>query len=177
MPPLPLERGLQPVPLFSVLARHEVAFVLFGTLGAIARGARLTTGDADICPALNGENLGRLARALDELQARRRHIEGFPHLDVDSWQNVPRVAESFDSVLETPYGELDVVPYPYGPRGKEERVDHARLAAAATTLDAFGQLLHVASLGDLVASKLSAQRPKDEAVRAELERLIRVRTG
>ena len=76
--------ALQADELFACLDRHGVQYVLIGGLAAVLHGSPLPTLDADICPSRTPENLGRLAAALDELDARIRTLdtaEGvrFPH--------------------------------------------------------------------------------------------------
>jgi hypothetical protein len=63
---------LQPDELFACLARHDVRYVLIGGLAGVLHGSPLPTVDADICPARDAANLARLARTLDEIDARIR---------------------------------------------------------------------------------------------------------
>ena len=58
-----------PEAILRALNRHRVESVLIGGLAATLHGS-LRTGDADIYPSLDDENLGRLANALNELEAR-----------------------------------------------------------------------------------------------------------
>ena len=69
--------------------------------------------------------------------------------------------ETFDHLFTTRYGDLDIVPFPYGPHGKEDCFTFASLDARAETFAAFGQQIRVAHLDDVIASKLSARREKD----------------
>ena len=56
--------------LFRVLVAHDVAFVVMGSTAALLRGVDLVPGDLDIIPALDEDNLSRLALALDVIEAR-----------------------------------------------------------------------------------------------------------
>jgi hypothetical protein len=50
-----------PEAMLRVLADHEVRYGLIGGLAATLHGSPLRTGDADICPARDRENVERLA--------------------------------------------------------------------------------------------------------------------
>lgn len=159
--------------LIRRLARYRVRYVLFGTLGAIAYGADLTTRDMDICPATDGATLRRLSDLLIEWRAEPRHVPG--HTDeaaCKAWTPEPLSADRFDHDFVTPYGALDIVPAPYGPHGDADRFTYDRLDTRATTMVVFGCRVRVAHVDDLIASKMSRRRPKD--LRAEGE-LLRVR--
>ena len=60
--------------LLTALYVHQVEYVIFGSMGAIAYGANILTGDLDICPATTPENRKTLAKCLRMLDAR-------PHYD------------------------------------------------------------------------------------------------
>jgi hypothetical protein len=55
-----------------VLLRHQVRFVVIGGIAAISHGYPLPTEDVDVTPSRDRENVERLARALQELDARLR---------------------------------------------------------------------------------------------------------
>jgi hypothetical protein len=56
----------QPEAMLRTLERHGVHYILIGGLAATLHGSPLRTGDADICPAGDLENLERLAQALQQ---------------------------------------------------------------------------------------------------------------
>ena len=87
------------------------------------------------------------------------------------WQPEPLVVETFDHLFTTTYGYLDIVPFPYGPHGREDRFTFASLDVRAITKAAFGQQIRVAHLDVLIASKLSARREKDLRLLPQIERL------
>ena len=66
------EPDFEPAQALEALDRHGVDYVLVGGLGARAHGASRPTGDIDLVPASDAENLTRLAEALRELNARLR---------------------------------------------------------------------------------------------------------
>ena len=68
-PPLDVEA------ILGALDRHRVEYVLIGGLAARIHGSPFLTEDLDITPALDRENLARLATALQELGARLRGAE------------------------------------------------------------------------------------------------------
>ena len=164
--------------LLTALARHRVRYVLFGSGGAAAYGADLTPGDLDVCPAPDPDNLRRLGLALVDVGARPRVTPGWMTPEASAaWTPEPPTAENVDHLFETDFGDFDVVPRPYGPRGDADRFTFDTLDARAVTLRAFGVETRVASLDDLIASKMSRRRDKDVRAFAELERLRRAWPG
>ena len=158
--------------ILTALIAHGVRYVLFGSAGAVAYGADLTPGDLDICPDPAVENLARLAAVLRGLRAKPRHIPGWNTVETcQAWAPDPEDIASFDHLLETVCGDLDVVARPYGPTGAEDRFTYAQLVELAVLNDAFGIPVHVAALDDLIASKMSRRRAKDLAALSELERI------
>src|SRR5688572_15548285 len=98
--------------LLMTLHRHEVKYVLFGTLGAIARGAELSTRDMDICFATDESNRQRIAELLRALNARPSYIPGWNTLEAcETWQPEPATIEHLDHEFNTLHGKLDLVPY------------------------------------------------------------------
>jgi hypothetical protein len=156
--------------LFATLAYYHVCYVLFGTVGLIAYGAVLPTGDLDICPAPDKDNLRRLATLLSSIEAKP-HIAPSTSNQKSLWQPEPLVIETFDHLFQTVLGELDIVPYPYGPNGKTDRFTYERLKECCATKRAFDIHIPVGAFEDIVASKLSARREKDLHILPEIARL------
>ena len=152
--------------IFSVLDRHQVAYVVIGGMAAAMWGSDLPrTTDADITPATDRENLRRLADALEELGARLR-VEGEPHgvpapLDAEILADRPVIN------LLTDHGPLDVS---FTPEGTTGSVDLASRAVPLAVDDHPGVL--VADLADVIASKEAAGRPKDLGQLPSLRRLL-----
>lgn len=158
--------------LLLQLHNHEVQYVLFGTLGAIAYGAELSTRDIDICFATDEMNRQRIAKLLHTLNARPTYTPGWnTEKECAAWQPEPPTVENLDHEFATAYGKLDIVPYPFGPNGKADRFDYERLKQRAMTLFPFDIPVDIANIEDLIASKISAQRPKDQAAYVELVRI------
>ncbi len=152
--------------IFSVLDRHQVAYVVIGGMAAAMWGSDLPrTTDADITPATDTDNLHRLADALAELGARLRvggEPQGVPApLDADTLATRPVIT------LITDHGPLDVSFTPEGTTG------YADLATRAVRL-AVGDHpnVPVADLADVIASKEAAGRAKDLRQLPSLRRLL-----
>ena len=134
LPPLDVEAILR------ALDRHSVEFVLIGGLAAVAHGSPLMTWGLDITPDPGGANLTRLAAALRDL--------GAPLLDgsLDSAEIVRTT---------TAAGSVGVCGRPAGGQSYET------LVASAETYAVFGLQVLVASLDDLIRSKLAMARDTD----------------
>lgn len=154
----------QPEEIFRVLADHRVVYVLVGGVAATLYGSTLRTGDVDICPAREPENLERLAAALRELDARVRAPgapDGLPfHADGASLARVEILN------LVTRHGDFDLTFVPSGTEG------YASLAARSVDFEVAGTRVPVAALADVIRSKEAAGRPKDHAQLPTLRLLL-----
>ncbi|HWC05940.1 MAG TPA: hypothetical protein VG799_01695 [Gemmatimonadota bacterium] len=153
-----------PEVIFRVLEKHEVHYVLIGGLAATLHGSPHVTTDVDITPDRDPANLGRLAAALDALDARIR-VEGEPGgLRFD--RSPETLARTAILNLTTRHGDLDVTLEPAGTAGYEDLRRHAiRIEIRGTTIV-------VASLADVVRSKEAAGREKDRLTLPTLRRLL-----
>lgn len=156
--------------IFTALARHLIRYVLVGALGAIAHGARLTTADADLCIDPTPDNLRRIAALLKELGARLAHHPQ-QEIDFDDWPALRLDNPNVHHLFSTAFGEIDVLPQPFGPAGAAACFDYQQLSWRAVTKPGFGLAIPVAALDDIIASKLAANRDKDLAAELELRRL------
>jgi hypothetical protein len=144
--PLDAERILR------VLAEHGVDYVLIGGLAVQTHGHVRTTNDADLIPAPDPANLGRLAMALRALDARVLNV-GEEDTQVEAkmlpgatiWQFVTRDG-GIDVMHEVPGGR------PYVELS--DRALHVRLG----DIDVL-----VVDLDDLIQMKLARGRPVDLA--------------
>jgi hypothetical protein len=147
-------RGLPPpidvAAILGALDRHGVEYVLIGGLAARLHGSPLLTDDLDITPASDRENLGRLADALRELEARLRGAE-----DVELPLDARSLGSSELLTMTTRAGWLGVCGRPAGGQSYET------LAPAAELYELFGFQIRVAGLDDLIRSKTAAGRDKD----------------
>lgn len=156
---------LDPERLLTALARHRVAFVMIGALAARLQGFPRMTADMDITPAREPENLGRLAAALRELEARV-FTESVPEgLPFDCSPAMLARADLWN--LVTAAGRLDVAFTPSGTAGYDD------LARGAVRFTVFGTELLAASLTDILRSKMAADRPQDRQDALIIRELLR----
>lgn len=148
-----------PTAIITTLDAHGVRYVLIGGVAARLHGAPTLTEDVDVTPERTEENLGRLAAALNELDAR------LAAPDAPDGLCIPLDSQTFTSPVMsfvTSAGVIDVVLEALGVGG------HARLDRDAVPYEVHGIRIRVASLDDIIRSKEAASRPKD---RAHLETL------
>ena len=149
-----------------------VEFVLVGGLAARFHGATRATGDVDCVPALDAENMQRLAAAMKMLNARLR-IAGMSDSDARSLvlKLDARTLIGFGgSTWTTDAGPLDILvelrdgsgrPVPF--EQLERRAIFVKIGAVAVRL---------AALRDIVEAKTFASRQKDLDALPELHRLL-----
>ena len=149
------------IAILKTLKDYDVDFVTIGNLGAQLHGARVLTEDADVALARGKENRRRLMGALKELKARYRlvgNVRGRRMRTEDP--ELLRAQEIWN--LTTKYGPLDLL---YDPAGG----GYDYLVEEAVQVDiGYGCVVPAASLGDIIASKEMANRPKDRQVLPEL---------
>jgi hypothetical protein len=158
-----------PVSMLSVLERNQVDYVLIGGLAATLHGSPLRTGDANICPASDPDNLERLAAALVEMGAKIRSVDAPDGLEFACDATFLRSAELLN--LVTQYGDLDISLRPSGTTGFE------KLERSAKRFDLEGLIVPVASLSDIIRSKESADREKDRQSLPTLRTLLKRTTS
>ncbi|MGH8875656.1 MAG: hypothetical protein ACRDVM_10460 [Acidimicrobiia bacterium] len=154
----------RPLEIIDALARHEVLYVVIGGLAATLHGSPLTTGDADICPAADPDNLERLSTALRDLGARVHTVsepEGLPFAC-----EAETLAQARIWNLVTRSGRVDVSFEPPGTGGYRD------LRRDVATFDVEGLLIPVASLADVIRSKEAAGRERDRQALPTLRRLL-----
>ena len=113
----------QPERIFETLSRYDVRYVVVGMLGATLHGSPLRTGDADICPSKDEDNLRRLAAALGTMEPRvRGQVDPLDPLGEAPFPcDASRLARVEGSLLlSTRYGELDLVFQPDGTQGYDD---------------------------------------------------------
>jgi hypothetical protein len=150
-----------PRAILAALERNYVNCVLIGGLAQVLRGADEITGGVDICPSFVADNLDRLARAADDLNARR--ADGRPLVLTDEALGAEPVMS-----LSTTGGQLQIVGAPEGaPNGF---VDLRR----AATKEHLGEGLQplVASSGDLARMAAALHRDQDLQRLSQLRQII-----
>src|SRR5262245_36104146 len=123
--------------IFAALDRHQVKYVLVGALGAVAHGARLHTHDADICNATDEANLRRIAKALQEMRARLiREPAGRPmsSIDLGDWRTLRLDDPTEHHLFTTPFGDIDILPEPFGAQGGSSLTNYFELASQAVRI-------------------------------------------
>jgi hypothetical protein len=150
--------AFDPYALFEALDRERVSYVVVGGFARVVHGSAETTDGLDIVPSLRQENLRRLARALDELDARG---SGRRPVDTES------LASSEPVRTRTRAGELQIVPVPWGTRG----YDDLRIRAFRENLGR-GVRPQVASLVDCVRMLEASDRDLDAERLQRLRRLM-----
>ena len=136
--------------ILEVLAEHAVEYVIVGGLAVQTHGHVRTTVDVDVFPLLNQSNLGRLADALNALDARILN-PGSEGLKIDAAM-LPRATLW---QFATPHGAIDVLhDAPGAPPYRD-------LRARALEIHLGELKLAVAGRDDLVGMKRASARPVD----------------
>jgi hypothetical protein len=148
-----------PYALLEALERQRVTYIVVGALGRVLHGSDELTDGVDVVPSLREENLRRLARALDDLNARRKDGKGLV-LERDLTRQP--VLE-----LRTDAGELKIVPEPAGTRGYDDLRRRA-------TREPIGRGLRpsVASPDDHARMLAALDRQQDQVPLQTMQRLI-----
>jgi hypothetical protein len=146
--------SFDPYAIFAALERERVAYVVIGGFARIVHGSAETSDGLDLVPSLREENLRRLGRALEELEAAQ------PDLSV-------RLTDPKPVTARTSAGELRIVPEPWGTRG----YDDLRIRAFRENLGR-GARPQVASLVDCVRMLEASERRPDAERLQRLRRLM-----
>lgn len=149
-----------PYALFEALATERLSYVVIGGFARVVHGSAETTRGLDIAPSLRDENLRRLGRVLDELEATA--ADGKP-------VGPEQLASTERTGLQTRAGELIVVPTPWGTRG----YDDLRIRANRENLGR-GIRIPIASVVDLARMLDASPRPEDIARLHRLQRMLDV---
>jgi hypothetical protein len=157
-----VDRSLPPPLRFFELLRtlraHDVEFVLIGGFALGFHGAGRATKDVDVMPKPGEENLVRLWRALEELEAEPQGLEDFrpEELPVE-WGLEGLIAGGGNWILHTRFGRLDVMQWvePF------DSYDELRANAVQEYVDEVGATILVAGFDDLIAMKETAGRDQD----------------
>jgi len=103
------EEVFDPRGLLAALHRNYVNYVLIGGLARVIRGTDEITSGVDVCPSLRPDNLERVGKALEELEARRTDRRRVA-VDEETLAGDPVIR------LRTSMGELKLVAEPAGTR-------------------------------------------------------------
>lgn len=144
--------------LLRTLRAHAVEFVLIGGFALGFHGAGRATKDVDVVPKPGEENLVRLWRALEELEAEPQGLEDFrPEELAIEWGLEGLIAGGGNWIVHTRLGRLDVMQWvePF------DSYDELRANAVEEYVDEVGATILVAGLEDLIAMKEAAGRDQD----------------
>lgn len=156
--------------ILETLGRHRVRFVVIGGFAVELHDVAVPpTRDIDITPSDKAQNLERLARALQELDARFRVPGGSPGGEViPGGMTREWLRENVSIALVTDAGPIDVNLRPDGTAGYDD------LIASSVVIEFEGHAVTTASLEDVLRSKEASGRPKDlivtPAIRDHLRR-------
>lgn len=147
----------RPTSLLRRLVEEGVDFVLVGGLAAVTQGAPITTFDVDIVHERSEENIERLLRVLDAVNA---HYRGHPQrLRPDS----TALTGTGHNLFQTDEGPLDVL------GAIDSGDDFHALQSSVVEVPFHGGTLKVLSLESLIERKRRSSHPKDRAVLPILE--------
>jgi hypothetical protein len=160
--------------LIRALDDAGVNYVVTGSAAAMLHGVSLVPGDLDITPALDVDNLTRLVGVLESIEARQDPTAPFGHWERGddgeqhwvktartpeavaaraSWRPNPADPASFDYLLQSRHGAIDLVPEVSG--------TYDDLITRAVPLDLDGLRVWVESIPDLLATLTVPRRVKD----------------
>jgi hypothetical protein len=149
--------SFDPYELLIVLQARHVSLVVVGAFARVIHGTGEVTDGLDITPSMRDDNLARLQKALDDLEAGR--VDGKP-LDLTA-AGEPVIE------LRTGAGELKLVPEPAGSRGYDDLRRHASREPLGR-----GLRPQVASPGDLARMLGALNRDDQIPTLLRLRRLI-----
>jgi hypothetical protein len=154
--------AFDPYTMLAALQARGVSFVVIGAFARVIHGTGEVTDGLDVTPSMREENLSRLAKALDDLDARRRDRKQLDRVGLR------------DPLLEldTRAGELKLVPEPAGSHG----YDDLRRQASREPLGR-GVRPQVASPGDLARMLGALEREHEIPTLLRLRRVIELDRG
>ena len=150
--------------IFRTLQRHAVKYVLVGGVCASLHGSTMNTGDVDIVPEREPQNLGNLAAALKEMRAYYRdHPPG--KIVPDS----TRLDTPGHHLLMTDLGPIDVLGAIVGSR------DFGDLLPHTVEVEIDDIMVRMLDLPALIRIKRETGRPKDLLAVMVLEEMQRLK--
>jgi predicted nucleotidyltransferase len=138
--------------LVSILAKHEVEFIIVGGMAAVLRGTPVNTFDLDVVYERSAPNIERLLQALDELDAIVRDDPRKLRL------NASHLRSPGHKLMETNQGPLDLL------GAVEETTGFPELITDSDWIDLGVARARVLSLERLIQLKQRLGRPKDQAM-------------
>jgi hypothetical protein len=154
-----------PYAVLRELERERVTYVVVGALARVIQGSDELTRGTDLTPSLRPQNLERLQRALETLNARRPDGKTLDLAELDPESD--RVLE-----LTSDAGEVKIVLEPAGTRG----YDDLRIRANRQPIGE-GLRPSVAGAGDLVRMLEARGREDDRLALETMQRVLELDRG
>ena len=149
--------------LLELLSQHGVDFIVVGGVAAILEGVPITTLDLDVVPDRSTENLERLLKVLQTVEAHYRDPAG-RHIV----PTVEKLATFRMNLLRTSLGPFDVIASIHG-AGYEDLLPSTRTRQV-------GELrVRILDLAKVIESKELANRDKDRAVLPVLRKTLELK--
>jgi len=148
----------------GVLVRHEVDFIVVGGVAAVLAGAPIITMDLDIVFDRSAENVLRLVRALEELEAYYKDPAG-RRIAPDA----ARLSTFKTNLLLTNLGGLDIL------TSVDPGFGYDDLRVRSSEYEVAGMRLRVLNLDTVIETKEAANRDKDRAVLPILRRTLELK--
>lgn len=155
----------QPERIFETLNRHGVLYVVIGAFAANLQGWPEATQDVDVTPDREVRNFQRLAVALAEMDSVALDDDGepMPNQMLDD-QHLRMQART---LVETRYGELDIVVNPAGANGYADLIRDAEPYEVSE-----GVTILAVSLRRVIESKEIVDRPKDRSALPRMREIL-----
>jgi hypothetical protein len=138
--------------IFAALDGRRVEYVVVGGIAVQVHGHVRMTNDVDLIPSPTPENLGRLAQALTELDARVLN-PGSEHLEIDARMLPRAMLWQFSTRL----GDIDVLHDAPGAAPFDQLRERSLVIALGV------HRISIAGRDDLIRMKRAAGRPVDLA--------------
>jgi hypothetical protein len=143
--------------ILTRLADAGVDVIVVGMAAAVVQGVPAATWDLDVVHRRTPENVERLLGVLDEIEAVARHDPRKLRPDSSHLSGPGHV------LMETRFGDFDCLGEIDGGRAYEDLLD------ATVEVSLAGRTLRLLTLGEILAIKKRAARPKDLAMIPYLE--------
>ena len=154
------------ISILQTLLENRVEFILVGGVAAVIHGAPVTTFDIDIVHRRTHDNIERLMKALEALDAYYRHVP----------ERLLRPTESHLGTLDrqlllTRFGPLDVLGMIGDNHSYDDLISHTEPMRIVED-----SLINVISLPRLIQSKEEVGHQKDQATLEILRETLRLKS-
>jgi hypothetical protein len=144
------------------LAEHRVDFIVVGGIAAVLQGAPIATFDLDVVHSLGSENVQKLLKALEDLNASYR-TAGSRNLKPDS----SHLSSPGHQLVMTRFGPLDLLGVIGKDRGYDELLTNSQVMQIGPGLE-----VRVLDLSVVIKTKEETAHEKDLAMLAILRRTL-----